>query len=253
MYLAPRSQAELLAAIGAHPQAAITGGGTRLMALPLHERPQQIIDLARCGLGGVRHTEGGLQIGAAARIDELRDLAQPWGALGDAARQFRPEVVRRQATVGGNLAVGGSLCGALAILGAQVRVIGAVGERFAAAASLHLAAGEVIAEVLVDPQPPGQFSGRLAIRRTALGPAICAVCLALVPDGDGWQVRAVVQSAAPQLLVLPAQKFAGADWLAEQLRNLVAQPTDDMRAGGDYRRAMAGVLGQRLAAQLLAT
>ena len=253
MYLAPRSLAEALQQWQAHPDAVIVGGGTRVMALPLGERPEKLMDLAHAGLDVVQVGDASLAIGATASLAALVDLPQPFGALADAARSFRPDVVRRQASVGGNVAVGGSLVGALALLDAVLVLASATGSRRENTDAPFVQNHEIAEKVLIGAQPIGQVSGRLAIRRTALGPAVCAVNLALwLQDGVVW-ARAVVQSAAPALVRLSARPLVTPQALAAAVVAAVTGPQHDKRASGDYRRAMAGVLTERLALQLRQT
>ena len=112
------------------------GGGTVVIPELTHGRldPGRVLLLAKAGLGGVSADGDTVTIGAAASIESLLDLGVD--ALAACARNVADVEIRGQATVGGNLCVGGSgeaprgdLQGCLLALGAQVRSAGAGGER----------------------------------------------------------------------------------------------------------------------------
>jgi CO/xanthine dehydrogenase FAD-binding subunit len=91
--------------------------------------PETVLMLQRAGLGGIVDSivDGGtLEIGAAATLAAVADVAPE--PLASAARIPDYEI-RGQATLGGNIMIGGDLQTALVAMGAHVRSAGAGGER----------------------------------------------------------------------------------------------------------------------------
>jgi len=134
--LIPSSPAEAVELFGDGAGTTVIGGGTVVVPEITHGRldPSRVLMLARAGLGGVSSEGETVTIGAAASIESLLDLGVD--ALAACARNVADIEIRGQATLGGNLCVGGSseaprgdLQGCLLALGARVRSSGADGER----------------------------------------------------------------------------------------------------------------------------
>ena len=131
----PASPDEAVAAFGDGDDVTVFGGGTILTVELAHGRlsPRRALLLERAGLDGV-HDEGGrTTVGAMTRVAALESAPEPLGAT---AAHVADREVRAQATIGGNLCAPpgresprGDLQAALIALGAQVRSVGAGGER----------------------------------------------------------------------------------------------------------------------------
>jgi CO/xanthine dehydrogenase FAD-binding subunit len=231
--------AEALELRARHPTAVVVGGATRVFSSVA--RPAALLDLSATGLAGMDADAGGLRLGAMTPVAALLDLAQPWGALRDAAEAFRPSLVRAQATVGGNVSVGGSLWVPLVLGQAEVTLASTRGERRLPMAGLQLADDELLVAVHL-PRPTGDRSGYGSIRRVVLGPALTSVAMATSPAG--WQLA--VRAGG-----LAVQRFG--PWSSGELAALLTtevQAQDDVSASARYRSAMAVVLAERLARRL---
>jgi CO/xanthine dehydrogenase FAD-binding subunit len=125
------SEAEAVAAFGDGSGVTVIGGGTVMTPLLTHGAlwPETVLMLQRAGLGGIVDSivdslvgGGTLEIGAAATLAAVADVAPE--PLASAARIPDYEI-RGQATLGGNIMIGGDLQTALVAMGAHVRSAGA--------------------------------------------------------------------------------------------------------------------------------
>ena len=156
--LLPSSPAEAVQLFGDGAGTTVIGGGTVVVPEITHGRldPGRVILLNRAGLGDVSADGDTITIGAAASIESL--LALGVDALAACARNVADVEIRSQATVGGNLCVGGNseaprgdLQGCLLALGARVRSAGADGERTEPLESfLHARSGRLVLDVSFD-------------------------------------------------------------------------------------------------------
>jgi CO/xanthine dehydrogenase FAD-binding subunit len=105
----PGSVAEALAALAERPDALPIAGGTDLL-VQLRDgrrRATALLDLDRLGLGSIRESEEGIEIGAATHMDVI--AAEPrirrlHPALAEAAAQIGAWPIQCRATLGGNIA-----------------------------------------------------------------------------------------------------------------------------------------------------
>jgi CO/xanthine dehydrogenase FAD-binding subunit len=206
-------------------------------------RPAQLIDLSTAGLAGLTEDHDGLRLGATTAVAALTELPQPWGALSAAAAAFRPQVVREQGTVGGNVLVGGSLMVPLVLLQAEVELASVHGRRrlalsaLPASGALQVTADELVVALHV-PRAGVHRSSYGAICRVPLGPALVSVAIAVSIAGP----RLAVRAGGPRV-----QCF-GPSPTDDLIAKLEAEIDvhDDAAAGARYRAAMAGVLAGRL-------
>jgi CO/xanthine dehydrogenase FAD-binding subunit len=126
-----RSRAEAVAFFGDGAGITVIGGGTVVTPLLTHGViwPGRVLMLRAAGVdNGLGHIVDGdpMEIGGAVTLAALARVAP--APLAGAARIPDYEI-RGQATVGGNIMIGGDLQAALVVLGARVRSAGAGGER----------------------------------------------------------------------------------------------------------------------------
>jgi carbon-monoxide dehydrogenase medium subunit len=225
-----------------------------------------LVDLTRLGLDHIRVERGGLAVGAMTRIADLVEsdaLSDPaWGALRDAATSIGTHTVRNRATVGGNLFAAhypSDLPPVFLALDAGLVLHGTGGRRevsledFYARRSEVYSRGDLILEVRV-PEQRDTVSAFEKTGRTRVDVAIvsCAVSLAVV-DGKIGSARIALGGLSPlPVIATDAAGFlVGKEPSADTLREagrLVSEnvsPRGDHRAGGEYRRKVAGVLTAR--------
>ena len=140
IYIAPTTQAELLAARAAYPQAQVVAGGTDvgLWITKQHRQFAQVLDVTRAAeLRRIEEDGAGLRIGAAVTLtDAFAALQRQWPQLQRFAARFAGLPVRNAGTLGGNVANGspiGDSMPLLIALRAQVVLASMRGERTLAA------------------------------------------------------------------------------------------------------------------------
>lgn len=236
-YLRPSSAEEAATLLASNPGARIVGGGTVVMSLYTGPRPEVLLDLAFAGLSGLEVSDGGLRIGATTPVAALVGLEDPrYGALREAALGMVPVPIRQTATVGGNVCLGvGSLLPPLLLLGAEVTLRSATGQRTVPLADFFLYTGELLESVFVPAPPAGTRTAFSRMRRTPVGPGLVVLAMAVGPAGERVAV-------------------GGAEWRPRVLSSgdveAELRPFGDTRASADYRRAMAAVMARDLRARL---
>jgi CO/xanthine dehydrogenase FAD-binding subunit len=199
-------------------------------------------------------------------------VAQYGRPLHQAARAFANPLVRNRATVAGNLvdaSPAADTAPALLVLGAEVELTSTAGERRVPLKEFFLGPNQTVRrpdELLVAvrwPVPPPRSAGafhKLALRKgTACSVLSVAVMIQLDEDGAVARARVALGAAAPQPIRARAAEEALTEGrltattihVAAQLASQAAQPIDDVRSTGDYRRRMVAVLTRRLLAQLM--
>ena len=210
----------------------------------LRDESGPLIDLS--GLADLQKIERDgdrLFIGAMTTVETLADddqLAAELPLLAHVARQVGDAVIRRQATIGGNLMAKGGweIPAALLALGASLRIADASGERSADAAALcapdfTLAKGEILVGVEIAIQPAVPWSYRRAT--TNGGAFLCAV--------------AATRSSAGANLFLAG----GADHPLHLVDSGEVPPLrSDALASGTYRRRLVAVLAEEADAEIAA-
>lgn len=271
----PASVHEALALLAARPDAAPLAGGTDLLVQLRDGRrpPSVLVDLGELGLGGIRVSDAGTEIGAATRMDVIAadaHIRRFYPALAAGAAVVGAWPIQCRATLGGNLANASPAADTappLLVEGATVLLVSTTGERrvavedfFLAPGRTALARGELILSVVL-PRPPMVSGARLFERFVKVGPRreqiISVVSLAgralVLPDGTLAEVRLALGSVAPTPLrarrtesVLNGKRPAGAT-RREALLTLEEEiaPIDDVRAPARYRRIAAAVVLDR--------
>ncbi|GKS82798.1 xanthine dehydrogenase small subunit [Acidovorax sp. SUPP1855] len=266
-YLAPDTLAELLAARAAHPTAQVVAGATDvgLWITKQHRQFAQMLDVTRAQELRRIGTQGGrLSIGAAVPLADAFDALQAhWPVLHRFAARFAGLPVRNSGTLGGNVANGspiGDSMPLLIALGASVVLASLRGERTLALEDLYtgyrqnvMAPDELLVRIEVPLPAPGESLAAYKVSKR-FDDDISAVCLVLNLDIADGRVRharigAGGVAATPARARQTEAALAGQPWTVETVERAAAalqaefQPISDMRASGEYRRAvLAGLL-----------
>jgi CO/xanthine dehydrogenase FAD-binding subunit len=269
----PRSLAEALAALAAHPGADLLAGGTDLMVEINfgRKRPERIIVVQP--LGELRYLErdGVVRAGAGVTYTELLEQSgSSFAAVREMARTVGSPQIRNAGTLGGNLGTSSPAGDSLPILAAfDARVVlrSRRGER-------RLPFGEYMTgpkrnakapdEIVVgaewrDPGP-GQTFLKVGTRN-AMVIAVASLCLVI--DRAAQVARVALGSCGPTIVrARDAESFAegllaergwdepldASDAALAQFGELVAaaaRPIDDVRGSARYRRHVLAVMGRR--------
>ncbi len=175
----PESLPDAIEALGRlDGEARLVAGGTALVAMIRLGlvRPDRLVALHRVpALNEIRIEAGSLTLGAMAThadIERSRLVRDGWPLLAEAVRRVATPAIRTSGTIGGNLAYAEAASDpapALLCLDAEVRVVGARGERRVPVARFFrgfyeaaLETGEIVGAIRVPPTPigRGQAAGR---------------------------------------------------------------------------------------------
>jgi CO/xanthine dehydrogenase FAD-binding subunit len=244
------SEAEAVAAFGDGSGVTVIGGGTVMTPLLTHGAlwPETVLMLQRAGLGGI--VDGGtLEIGAAATLAAVADVAPE--PLASAARIPDYEI-RGQATLGGNIMIGGDLQTALVAMGAHVRSAGAGGERVDPVAEFIAApSGRLVLSVEVPRPRAGAFVQQR--RRHSHTHPVLTVAVARRADGGVHVAVGSLAERAPAVACPSVEHaLAGGAGPREAAAKVVddVSPEDDPLASAWYRRRVLPVLVARALEQL---
>ena len=276
--LSPGSLAEALEILANGRDAIPIAGGTNVvvaMREGMHGG-KTLVDVSRLEeLQGVWRNGDEIVVGGGTTLTDVLDsalVAQYGRPLHQAARAFANPLVRNRATVAGNLvdaSPAADTAPALLVLGAEVELVSAAGERRVPLNQFFLGPNQTVRrpdELLVAvrwPVPPPRSAGafhKLALRKgTACSVLSVAVMIQVDEDGAVARARVALGAAAPQPVRARAAEEALTEGrltattihVAARLASQAAQPIDDVRSTGDYRRRMVAVLTRRLLAQLM--
>ncbi|MFN4029654.1 MAG: xanthine dehydrogenase small subunit [Acidovorax temperans] len=269
-YITPTTQAELLAARAAHPQAQVVAGATDvgLWVTKQHRQLAQVLDVTRAAeLRRIDDTPEHIAIGAAVTLTEaFARLTAQWPSLAEFAHRFAGLPVRNSGTLGGNVANGSPIGDSMPLLIAlQAQVVlasQARGERALPLEALYtgyrqnvMAADELLVRIVV-PKPSATEQLKAYKISKRFDDDISAVCLVLNLDiADGTVQRASIGAGGVAATPVRAQQteaaLQGQPWteatVQQAMHVLQAEfsPISDMRASGDYRRTVLGNLLQR--------
>jgi carbon-monoxide dehydrogenase medium subunit len=221
-------------------------------------------DLKRIVILGDRLGIGALVTPAA--LEASREVRSTRPELLDAVRVFGSPQVRYRATVGGNLCTAAS-CGDLApvlmVLGARVTLQGPDGRRdlsleefFQDHRKTRLRAGEILVEVSVPVQAPGEGAGYEAFGLRAANFITVAGVAAFIQLQEGVcrAARVALGAVAPTPLPVPAAQ----EWLlgrrldeecirgAARAARDAAAPISDIRGSSQHRSELVEVLCRRV-------
>lgn len=270
-YLAPKNLIEALEMMSDRPEATPLAGGTDILVqVKEGRRPvEALLSLKRVPEVHQYAHNGTLTFGSAVTVGQIaanQQLQQDYTALAIGAGLIGSVQIRNVATVGGNLcnaAPSADTAPPLLVLGAQVVIAGAQGERtvsletfFLEPGRTVLQPGELLKEITV-PQP-ANHSGSFYVRhipRARMGLAMVGAAAAITLDADGTitDARLALGAVAPvPMRATRAEALLPGHALTDELLQKVgataaqeAQPIDDLRASAEYRRHLVKVLTQR--------
>ncbi len=246
-----------------HGRAFLLAGGTDLIVQIKkgRKRPEWVLDAKRIRDldAGIAVREGVLRIGALALMTDILEhpeVRAHFPALCEALRVIGSVQIRNRATIPGNLCNASPAADSappLLVYGGRVRVFNArngrraapVRDFFLGPGQPALDAGDIVEAVEIPLPPPGTGAAfiRLARRRGMDLTSISVAC-AVTPGG---RARFAFGAVGPTPLLLP-EEVVGDGGATPELRERLSagiRPISDIRAGEDYRRAMAGVIGAR--------
>jgi carbon-monoxide dehydrogenase medium subunit len=263
-YVAPKTLAEAVAALGQNENAKILAGGQSLIPLMRFRlaSPSLLVDLNHVeGLSYVEEKDGWLKIGAMTRqsaVDQSPIVHDKYSLLADTVKVLSDPVVRNLGTVGGNIANADPINdepAAMLAYGAEAVALGPNGERVIPMASFYLdlyqsalAHDEILTEVRVPASKPRSGGAYLKLERKVGDYATAAVAVQVELDakdnlasvGIGLTnvgLTAIKATAAEDFLkgkVPSDENFRGAAKLAAE----AAQPIADMRGSEEYKRSL---------------
>lgn len=268
-YHRPRSLEEAICLKGECPEARFIAGGTDIMPRMRAgtERPRVLISLRNVEeLRGIEVGEE-IRIGAATTVSEILahpDLAEACPVLVDAARPFACVQVRNVATVGGNLcnaSPAADLAPPLLVLQVTASIQGPGGLRKVPLEELFLGPGRTCLageDVLVSVEfpRPGRRTGSSYRRMGRVGMDIALAGVAVFLEMNKRECRTARVAAgavAPRPLRLEGAEsiLSGAVLDRDRIERAAlfasreVSPITDVRAGGDYRGRLAGILLKR--------
>jgi CO/xanthine dehydrogenase FAD-binding subunit len=251
------------------PDVRVLAGGTDLLismkqgtCAPKHVVDLKVIpELRRLETGA----DGGVTVGACVTVNELLEFAGlPAGAaaLRDAASVLATYQLRNRATVGGNICNASPACDLgppLLVLGAEVHVVSASGERrvplaefFTSVKQTCLAPEEVITWLSIPPL--GDTVSAFVKRQRIRGHDLATVNVAAAAGG-GRPLRLGLGAVATRPLLVETPGAPGSGLRApgaaagKELRGAATAaalaaiaPIDDVRAGAEYRRHMISLM-----------
>ena len=268
-YIAPTTLEALLAARAARPEAQVVAGTTDvgLWVTKQHRQFAQVLDVTRvASLRRIEEAGGVLRIGAAASLtDAFTALCERWPQLHGFATRFAGLPVRNSGTLGGNVANGspiGDSMPLLIALGAHVTLASVRGQRTLPLEDLYtgyrqnvMAADELVVRIDV---PLPSADGRLAAYKVSkrFDDDISAVCLVVhlqVAQGRvaAARIGAGGVAATPARARQAEAALTGQPWTLATVQQAAGvlqaefSPISDMRASGEYRRAVLGALMER--------
>lgn len=249
-------------------------GGTDLLL----QWQEDIVSLDYCidlsfipDLDYIRKDSDAVSIGSltkVASIEASSELNHSLSIIREAAGELASPQIRNTATIGGNLchaAPSADLATPLIVLGTEVKILGAAGERwvkmdafFRHVNQTALEENELLAEIKVPIPPAETASCFLKVGRTVIDIAIVNMSARITMDDKGilTDVRIAFGAVAPTPLRIKTaeEMLLGADVsrvenaLIGEVSNKVAdeiKPITDVRGTEEYRREISKVLTKR--------
>lgn len=269
----PRTPESLWDVMDENPDAPLYAGGTDLFVKLRHGvlRPSCLICLERLDeLRAVREKDGTLFIGAA--VSHARLLSEPvigrdFPVLARALGVLGSPHIRNMGTIGGNICTASPAADTLPplyVLDAEVEIRSRCGSRrmpvrefVVAPGKTQLRRGEIVSGVWLQKRLQYNLHHFEKIgQRNALAIAVVSLAALLKVSGTGVieEARLAWGSVGPTVVVsIPVEEaLVGKPLSLETLRKAgrlaekAVAPIDDVRAGADYRRQVAGNLLLRM-------
>lgn len=266
-YLEPKSIEEALGMLKEHgEEARILAGGTDLLLQIKQEKllPRYLINISKIKeLNHIRE-DGGLRIGAAARLADVREYCSrhpEYIAVYEAISVLGKPQVWNMGTVGGNLcnaSPAADTAPPILVYGGRAKVVGQSGEKeimmeefFKGVNRTALAQGEILAEIFLEAVPEGRGS---AFRKMArVGADISKLSCAVFVRREGRTCslcRIALGSVAPvPMRARGAEDFITGKEISEEILRRAGdtvareiRPIDDVRSTEEYRREVSAVL-----------
>lgn len=271
-YAAPRSVAEAVNLLAAHPAARLLAGGTDLLVQLRSGRKETdlVVDIKRIPeLNELRYDPAaGLTLGAAVpcyRIYQHAGVRHAYPALAETASIIGGTQIQGRASVGGNLcnaSPSADTVPLLIALSATCHIAGPQGTRAIPVEDFCVAPGRNIlmpGELLVSLHvpPPAPHSGARYLRfipRNEMDIAVAGAGVSVTLDNGSFRsARIALAAVAPTpLLVREAGDAlagrpvnAASIGAAAELAKAAARPITDMRGTAEYRRHLCAVLTRR--------
>lgn len=271
-YAAPTSLAEAVGLLAARGGAAkpIAGGQSLMPLLAFRlAAPELLVDLKRVpGLDRIELSERGVRLGAKVRwVDIERDqrLATAHPLLGEAIKHVAHYQIRNRGTVGGSIAHGdpaAEMPGVAVTCDAEIIAVGAKGERFIPAGDFYvgplqtmLGVDEIITGVQLPAWPKGRRWGFLEFARRKGDFALAGVAVFYDPDASGRagnvHIGVIGMGDKPRRLPRAEAALGGKPVdetsirAAAQAASAEVEPSGDIHAGPEYRKALVGTLLER--------
>lgn len=274
-YEAPQTTDEAVALLsGTRGHVHVLAGGTDLIVRMKTGfiEPDLVVDIKRIkSMQAISKNTDGMSIGAAVSCSVLcahKGLRRAWPGLVEAAGLIGSDQIQGRCTIVGNLCNASPAADstpALIAADAQVRVIGAKGERLVPAEKLvkgpgktALKKGEMVASIELPVRPPRSADAYLRhTPRTEMDIAVVSAGVNLTVDKKNiiTHARVALGAVAPTAVrVKAAEKALIGNTLDEQTLlalsaacSAACNPIDDKRGTVAYRTRVAGVLAKRAA------
>lgn len=256
-YCAPRSLAELTAALAATPDALLLAGGTDIVlwvtkqqkSLPPLIATEHVAEMRR-----IEENATHLTIGGAVPYADARDaLIAVHPEIGGLLRRIGSRQIRARGTIGGNIGNAspiGDMPPLLIALEARLVLASAAGTRllpiadfFQAYRQTARAPGEVIAAIEI-PKPAADL--RLGIYKVSKRfeqdiSAVCAAIALRLENGLVAEARIAFggMAAVPKRAAATEAALLGRPWTEETVRGAMAAMTDDFAPLSDMRASAA--------------
>jgi len=274
-YLRPERLSEALDVLKKRGrEAKVLAGGTDLLVRMKEDavRPKVILDIGRVEeLRGIRQEDRSVWVGPLTTHREIAgtDLVRRHArALAEGAARVGSPQIRHRATIGGNLVNASPAADSvppLFVLGAEVHISSAGGDRWLAVGDFFRGPGETVLEpneLVTGLRIPLPDDDRTISRyekfgtRSALSVAVASVAAAAAREPDGrleW-IRIAMGSVGPVVLRAgEAEKMLAGKEIDERLIDRAARaaagqccPIDDVRGSAWYRRRLATALLKRI-------
>ncbi len=257
------------------PDGVLLAGGTDLLLdLKLGKRHHKnVISLTRITeLKSITVENDKLVLGAGVTHNQLIEspvVREKWFAISEAAESIGTEQIRNTATVGGNLCTAASCADTAPVLiamRAEVEITNSSGKRalpleefFTDHRTTALEKGDILSRILVPVPSPGTGTcyKKFGLRGAANISVASVAAMVQLEDGVCRDARFVMGAVAPtpKIAVRAGELIQGKsvselsdESVLQQLALVIsneAEPIDDIRGSGAYRREVTGVQARR--------